>query len=160
MRRRVCMRTTAAGLLLSLLVGGCAVGGDEPKEPTTEIDTSPKAFTEYSGVPLPEGIKEPDITAEYDDQGNVVYNVLFSATSQQAEKVCEEVGNWLPRSQGVSEEEREKLGIDADAVTAAGDNVRGCSAVDQETGTHTEGIVLYPDDDSADVYLITHTLGR
>ncbi|GAA1082099.1 hypothetical protein [Nocardiopsis composta] len=151
-------RVFAAGLALTLFAGACSGGGDE--EPSREIDTSSDAYTEYSGVALPQGIEDPKIAAEYDEFDSPVYNVEFSGSPEQAEEVCEGIGNWLPRVDGVSEEEREQFGISAEALEAAGEDVRGCSALDMETGVQNEGIVLYPDGGTADVYLRSYDLPR
>ncbi|MFW5419768.1 hypothetical protein J0910_24420 [Nocardiopsis sp. CNT-189] len=158
MRHRSRARAFAAGLALTLFAGACSGGGEE--EPSGEIDTSPDAYTEYSGVALPEGVEAPEITAEYDEFDSPVYSVEFSGTPEQAEEVCEGIGNWLPRVDGVSEEEREQFGISAEALDAAGEEIRGCSAIDMETGVQNEGIVLYPDEETADVYLHSYDLPR
>lgn len=152
----------AAGLAAVLLAVGCTDGSGRPDgaEPSVSVDTSPKAFEEYSGVDLPDGADDPAIRAENGATGDPVYTVHFTGGPASAEDVCTQVGNWLPRTQGVSKEDRQLFGIGAADAKAAGDEVRGCGAVIQDQGVQVEGIVLYPDPDTADVYLRAYKLGR
>ncbi len=148
-------------LALSLLAAGCSAGSNALRQgDPADIDTSLGAFEEYSSVQLPDGVDEPDITAERDDDGNVEYKVHFSGSPDEAEEVCRQVKGWLPHLEGTSTEEQQRFGIDADVAAKAGEETRECTGIDQESGTQTEGLVLYSDDETADVYLRTYEINR
>lgn len=151
----------AIGLAVALL-SGCTDGSGDPDgaDPSASIDTSPKAFEEYSGVTLPDDAEDPAIRAENGETGDPVYTLHYTGAPAGAEDVCTQVGNWLVHPDGVSKDERKRFGIDPADVKSAGDEVRGCEAVMQDKGVQVEGIVLYPDPDTADVYLRAYKLGR
>ncbi|GAB3499454.1 hypothetical protein [Nocardiopsis coralliicola] len=148
-----------AALVLCASAASCTGDRDEP--PPGGIDTSQEAYTGYSGVELPDGVDGPSITAAYDAFDSPVYTVAFTGTPEQAETVCEGIGNWLVDADGVSGDEQERFGIpDASLEAAEGSGVRGCGAMNMDHGIQTDGIVLYPDADTAEVYLRSHDIPR
>ncbi|CAM4022581.1 hypothetical protein [Nocardiopsis rhodophaea] len=66
--------------------------------------------------------------------------------------------------EGPSTEEQKRFGIDADAdadvAAKAGEETRECTEIDQESATQPEGLVLYSDDETADVYLRTDEINQ
>lgn len=151
--------------LVALLLSGCSgvsinLGSEEPS-PSPSLDTSSAAFEEFSGVDLPDEAENADIRTENDEYVEPLYLLHYTGTAAGAEDICTQVGNWLPYSQAVSKEEREKFGVNAAAVKAAGEEVRGCGAITKaKEGVQVEGLVLYPDPDTAEIYLRAYKMGR
>lgn len=156
MKRTVLQATLAACVVLA----ATACGSDEAAEQRTgegRGEQSPtstaEAFHEFSGVHLPDGAENPEITVELDDRGSPIYGVSFGGPRAAADQLCEQVGNYLIQARGVSDEQAETLRIPESDLAAANEPVWGCSAVIQSTGADIEAVVLPMDDDTARVYL-------
>ena len=160
MKRTVLQATLAACVVLAATAcgsdegsGATARGGQVEQSPTSTPEASAEAFHEFSGVHLPDGAENPEITVELDDRGSPVYWVSFGGPRAAADQLCEQVGNYLIQARGVSDEQAETLRIPESDLAAANEPVWGCSAVIQSTGADIEAVVLPMDDDTARVYL-------
>ncbi|MBB6170645.1 hypothetical protein HNR23_000705 [Nocardiopsis mwathae] len=147
---------TVCGLFF--LVSSCSWASEE--EILEESDISVISFEEFAQLDLPDSAEDVTTNTLANELDSLIYRAHFTTTHEEAEDICREIGNYLPRSQGIPKHDQGLYGITPDTAREFEDSAYGCTALNQQTGRQVEGIVLYPDGAAAHVYLRAYELGR